>query len=90
MQTTAQLFSGAELERVHNHLVRARLKREAWQGCYTRLMEAVQAAHMGNKTRVDLQLLEAIATRASKSFAVARVEEEAAAVRYLKVTGGLS
>lgn len=90
MVTTVQLFSGAELERVHRWVTVARVKREAWQECYTRIQTVLLAAYQGRPSRTELQLLEATAARASRALALSRAEEEAASLAYLNVTGGLS
>lgn len=57
--------------------------REAWEDCYVRLTETLEAAHRGYTPRVALAELQDAATKASQQVARARLEEERACSAYV-------
>ena len=77
----------ATVERLTKAVTVARLERAAWQDCYFRLNETIEAAHRGCAPRVALRELQAAAQKASQSFAKARLVEERAVSAYRRMAG---
>ena len=75
------------LERLTKSVTVARLERSAWQDCYTRLNETIEAAHRGRTPRVALDVLQDAAQKASSRLAQARLTEERAVSTYRRMTG---
>ncbi len=77
----------AMVERLTKEVTAARLERAAWQDCYTRLNETIEAAHRGHTPRVALAVLQDAAQKASQNLAKARLVEERAVSAYCRMTG---
>ena len=75
------------LERLTKSVTIARLERAAWQDCYTRLNDTIEAAHRGRTPRVALAVLQDAAQKASQNLAKARLTEERAVSAYCRMTG---
>ncbi|HEY0883405.1 MAG TPA: hypothetical protein VGD87_17850 [Archangium sp.] len=77
----------ATVERLTKAVTVARLERSAWEDCYTRLNETLEAAHRGYTPRVALSVLQDAAQKASQCLANARITEERAVSAYLRMAG---
>ncbi len=75
------------LERLTKSVTIARLERNAWQDCYTRLNDTIEAAHRGRTSRVALDVLQDAAQKASQKLALARLAEERAVLNYHRLAG---
>jgi hypothetical protein len=75
------------LERLTKSVTIARLERAAWQDCYTRLNDTIEAAHRGRTPRVALDVLQDAAQKASQNLAKARLTEERAVITHRRMTG---
>ena len=77
--TDTLLTSNIEtLERLTKLVTIARLERSAWEDCYTRLNDTIEAAHLGRTPRVALEVLQDAAQKSSQNLAKARLAEERA------------
>lgn len=77
----------ATVERLTKAVTVARMERAAWQDCYMRLNETIEAAHRGHTPRVALEVLQDAAQKASQRLAQARQTEERAVSAYCRMTG---
>lgn len=84
---TIRTLSIETLERLTKSVTIARLERAAWEDCYNRLNETIEAAHRGRTPRVALDVLQDAAQKASKRLAQARLTEERAVSTYRRMTG---
>ena len=75
------------LERLTKSVTIARLERAAWQDCYTRLNDTLEAAHRGRTARCALSVLQDAAQKASQNLAKARLAEERAVSSFRRMTG---
>ena len=77
----------ATVERLTKAVTVARMERAAWEDCYTRLNESIEAAHRGRVPRLALSVLQDAAQKASQKLAEARAVEERAVSAYLRMAG---